>query len=395
MDTNDLVKRLEWLEKERRKDKTEISVLQEKLVGYESSFALLNQQIKDFNTELTKLASTAARLDLFDSAITQYRGEVMKSIEDADKKRDKHERDLDKRRRTEIDNINKTLSDINKSLEAIPDLRKGIQLRVDEELRLSRLISETQNKQDDFLRTFEDIKRTQRAIDENRKQDIKRLTDMQGELTAIRKRADETRERADINADTIKLLDSRINELLASESDRRQNQNAFIEQQNLSQVERDHAWKDWAVRFETFSKQTASLDAQLIALDETHRAVKRAQETHEELTQRMERRINEITEMQRLAEDRFRQEWITFKADDQKRWTNYSLSQDEITRDLRAQLAKISDRITALDDITQTLRDLLEQTTDATEKQMQELMNWAHEWLSSYERIMGHSRPNR
>ena len=34
---------------------------------------------------------------------------------------------------------------------------------------------------------------------------------------------------------------------------------------------------------------------------------------------RFERRINEITEMERLTEERFRQEWVTFKADDQKR----------------------------------------------------------------------------
>ena len=30
-----------------------------------------------------------------------------------------------------------------------------------------------------------------------------------------------------------------------------------------------------------------------------------------------------------LTEERFRQEWVNFKADDQKRWTNYTLAQEE------------------------------------------------------------------
>jgi hypothetical protein len=34
----------------------------------------------------------------------------------------------------------------------------------------------------------------------------------------------------------------------------------------------------------------------------------------------------------------------------------------------------------------------MHQTADATEQQLQELMNVAHEWLSAYERIMGHGK---
>jgi len=45
-----------------------------------------------------------------------------------------------------------------------------------------------------------------------------------------------------------------------------------------------------------------------------------------------------------------------------------------------------------LDDAVQVLQDQMNQTADTTEKQLQELMNVAHEWLTSYERIMGHGK---
>ena len=128
------------------------------------------------------------------------------------------------------------------------------------------------------------------------------------------------------------------------------------------------------------------------AVDEALRGAKKAQETYLELNTKLERRINEVTEMQRLAEDRVRQEWVSFKADDQKRWTGYSLSADESFREIRKDLQKTESRMTSLNDATQVLQDQMHQTTDTTEKELQELMNLVHEWMTSYQRIMGHGK---
>ena len=61
-------------------------------------------------------------------------------------------------------------------------------------------------------------------------------------------------------------------------------------------------------------------------------------------------------------------------------------------REIRKTVNKYEERITAVDDASQTIQDLLHQTTDATEQQLQELMNVFHQWLTAYERIMGHVR---
>ena len=38
------------------------------------------------------------------------------------------------------------------------------------------------------------------------------------------------------------------------------------------------------------------------------------------------------------------------------------------------------------------MQDQINQTSEATEQQLQELMNVTHEWLTAYERIMGHDK---
>ena len=83
---------------------------------------------------------------------------------------------------------------------------------------------------------------------------------------------------------------------------------------------------------------------------------------------------------------------MTFKADDQKRWTGFSLSQEESVREMRKDMEKLKERVTALDDIAQVLQDQMQQTTDTTEKQLQELMNLTHEWMTTYQRIMGRGK---
>jgi chromosome segregation ATPase len=385
----DFAKRLDWLEREHRKDHGVIELLQQQVNAYESNFSLLREQIKEVAADLARFSSTAARLQQFDTMITQYRAEVTKAIEDLEKRRDRHEIDTETRRRTEIDNLNKSLLELRKPLEILDELKKGIQTRADENARLVRTFSDFEKRINEFTHADEDIRRSVRLVDDARKLDFKRLADLQGEMSAIRKRSDEAREKVDLSADTLRLLDNRINELLVSEAERRQAQMQFIEKQSIAYIDRERQWKDWQARFEAFVRQTSNLDAQIAQLEDTQRAVKRSQDSFDDINTRLERRIKEITEIQRLAEDRFRQEWVTFKSDDQKRWTNYSLTHDEIQKDVRTEFEKINQRVAAADDSLQSMKDLFQQTNDVTGTQLQELMNWTHEWLTNYKRIMG------
>ena len=395
MELEALEKRLDWLEKEHRKDRGAIADLTEKLAAYENNASLIQGRVKEVNDGVARFSSIAARLEQFDLLVAQHRSEIAKAIEDMENRRLKQDREAEVRRRAEQDAINKSLIELRSALDVLPEFRKGIQARLDEDTRLIRSIAELDVKINDTARASEEVKRLIRTVDDGRKNDMKRLADVQGEISSIRKRADEAREKADLNADSLRLFDGRLNEMIASESERRQAQLYFIEQQTIAQLDRDRGWKDWQSRFDSFTKQTATLDQQLAALEETQRAVKRSQDSFDDINKRLERRINEITEIQRLAEDRFRQEWVTFKADDQKRWTNYSVTQDEVFKDIHASLEKLDTRITALDDQAQTQQDFIQQTSETTETHLQTLMNWTHEYLADYQRVLGRSRPTR
>jgi chromosome segregation ATPase len=393
MEFEQIVKRLEWLDEEHRKTKASIIRLDERMTALEAKIETVEKQVKPLPKQIADIATTASRLDQFDAIFAKQREDMNKAIEEIEKRHQTREKELTKRHQQDFEPIFKTLNEFRQTLDSeFPPIKRDLKARILEENRLRQEIQELKPPIEAAKRAAEEATIVQHAFDENRKQEAKRVADLQGEIAALRKRIEEAKAKADLNADSWRNMDLRIKELLQSEADRKAAQNAFIDQQSLAHMDRERMYKEWRQRFDSITVQTQTFDTQVQALEEMLRSAKRAQEAYNELNVKLERRISEVTEMQRLSEDRLRQEWVTFKADDQKRWIGYTLSQNEGTKDLNRALQKLEERIPPLDESIQVLQDQLHQTADATEQQLQELMNVAHEWLSAYERIMGHGK---
>jgi chromosome segregation ATPase len=370
-----------------------MKTLEERITALDGKIETVAKQVKPLPQQIADVANTASRLNQFDAIFKKQREDMNKAIDEIEKRFTGREKEILKRHQQDFEPILKALNDLRQALDSeLPPLKRDLKTRVLEENRLRQEIQELKPPIEAAKRAAEEATIVQHAFDENRKQEAKRVADLQGEIAALRKRIEEAKAKADLNADSWRNMDARIKELLTSEAERKAAQNAFIDQQSLAHLDRERMYKEWKQRFDSITIQTQTFDTQVQALEEMLRSAKRAQESYNELNVRLERRISEVTEMQRLSEDRLRQEWVTFKADDQKRWIGYTLSQNEGTKDLNRAIQKLEERIPPLDDAIQVLQDQLHQTADATEQQLQELMNVAHEWLSAYERIMGHGK---
>ncbi len=389
MEFEQIVKQLEWLDEEHRKVKAALSALEESVASADGNISILTKHAKELNKKMSAIELAAVRLNQFDQILSSQRTDINTALADLEKNHKRREKDRLKRHQADLEKLNNAIAKTGKD---IPEFKKKFKELSDEDLRNNVILSELQQKVENASRHNEKIAQSQKLIEDGRRQDGKRVADLQGEITSIRKRVDEYRQKTELHGDNLRNIENRFNELISSETERKQAQAAFFEQQALDQVERARLYKEWLEKFEALKQETGTLGSQTQILDETVLAAKRAQESYVELNQKLERRINEITELQRLGEERLRQEWVTFKSDDQKRWAGYTLSSDEFMRVLRKTVDKTEERTTTIEDLTQTLQDQLHQTTDATEQQLQELMNIAHQWITAYERIMGHVR---
>jgi chromosome segregation ATPase len=392
MEFDQVLKQLEWLNDERRKDKDIISKQEERLTAMEGSISAANQQIKDQNSEIVRLTTVVGRMDDFDSSLLQLRLEMNQKLEELDKQTKKREEEMEKVRRVEMRSADVSIAETRKELEAFSGINRSISARIDEEARLAQLIDELRVKIQDLQRSEEEYTRTYRLIEDGRRQDSKRLVDLQGEVAALRKKTDEHRGQLDVVSSNLRKAEGRLTEALAQDAERQDAQDAFIEKQAMQQVEFDRTWKDWQVQIEKIDRQSSDVEQQFQSLDSTHNDVKRVKSTIEELQTRIERRINEITEVQRLSDERFRQEWVTFKADDQKRWTNYTLTQEEQRNELSRNLEQLVDQLVDIKLGQQESQDLIQQMNEETEKRLQSLLSLTHDWVAAYERSVGSKR---
>jgi len=392
MDIDQLQKRIQWVEEDRRKEKDAIALLENKLVSLEGSLAASLQQGKSLSSEITRLSAIIVRMDQYDQALIKTRLETKQAIDELDKTLKLRMDESEKVQRVQIKSFDGNFTDLHKQLELIPKLDKNIQARIDIEIAIRRSLDELREKIDAVRIEEEEYTRTIRLLEDGRRQDAKRILDLQGEVNALRKRMDDQRGQNELMNTNLHKLENRLNEIITVESERRDTMTNFINKQTITQVERDRTWKEWQSRFDSIENQAMDIETQLVNLDTTHREVKRIQANLEDLTQRIERRISEITEIQRLSEDRFRQEWVTFKADDQKRWTNYTLTQEEQRNEATRQFDKLAEQTTHIEDELQEVKDLLQQANELVEKRLQSILAVAHEWVTTYERTMGHSR---
>lgn len=386
MENEEIVKRIEWLDGERRKDRQTINELQAQVSKLQEVIALQKRELSNINKDNKKSFSSVVRLDEYEETKAKLKAELAKSQRLIEKRLDTMEQTTAAQRSDDRDTYNKRMFELQGEIKALNELKKSLQSKGEDDFRLNQKLEDLARQLADLRSSGDEQNRLAKILDDNYRVESKRLSDLQIELNTLRKRIDEDRNLSDAQKEYLKKLEGQIHDLVNREKTRNQEQIEFIEKQSLLSVDRENLWKDWQEEIQQMKALSENFHGQVRELETLNREIKQGQSDFEVINQRLERRINEITEMNRLTEERFRQEWIAFKADDQKRWTNYSLSQEETNREGNREINKIDERITSLEDAVQNLLDTVQVIHEETEKRIKGLLMLANEYITSYER---------
>ena len=157
-------------------------------------------------------------------------------------------------------------------------------------------------------------------------------------MPEIQKQVDAVRPKLESLETMVLRNEKRILDAQAAERDRREEMQQFIDQQTLLLQQRDQQVAELTKSFGTYDEDMRRYIERFESWAETHRQMKKVIDDFERIAERLGRRINEVAEMQRLSEGRFRQEWNDWIADDQKRWKQFTLTNDEAWRNHDKQL---------------------------------------------------------
>ncbi len=332
MDINQAARMIEWLDEERRRDKSTIATLQERLAQQQDIMDTLSKRLNTLESDQTVMRSQAVPAGRDAEVMDQLRKEMQQMVESIEAKRLTAEREAERRAELNREAVMRAVREVGDKATKIERQTTELPAIHVERDRLAQAVQTLQQRVDDLFKRLEEPDRRIAFLEEQRRQDARRLSEVESELPEVRKTIDGVRPKITLLEDLSIRNERKVLEVQNGDRERREQIQAFIDQQTLLLQQRDQQINDLVKR----SGEHDSLMQRNIERFETwaeaYRSMKKIIDDFERIGDRLERRINEVAEMQRLSEERFRQEWNDWRSDDQKRWKQFTLSNDEVWR---------------------------------------------------------------
>ena len=382
MDQKQVEKRLKWLDEQRIKDSEQLQALNDRNTYLEESIEKLDKKILGLSDETSRAAALATRIHKMDDALAKHRNEISRQLKDVEERRTEKEKSLESLRKTDQKVFSKKLEDVRKELLRLDKFEQLLENRREEEIRINNELIAIKEHQERMVEDFETGKRTTVSLSENQKHVGKRLTKAESLLDRHKKGLDGANTKVESLENLSRRLEVRANEFQASDKERREAQELWMESQGLIIVEFEKTLKEWGQSYSAFEKRAETIDERMIAYEETHRILKQMQSDLEEVIEKLERRITEVGEMQRLAEDRMKHNWGEFQSEDHRRWSTYTLTMDERRNEhtrLHDKLRSESDEISS--NLTNGL-DRLAEIEVSDRRRLAELLSTLREWMT-------------
>lgn len=332
MDINQAARMIEWLDEERRRDKSTIATLEERLAQQQELVDTLSKRLNNMESDQTMLRSQVVPAGRDTEVIDQLRKEMQQLVESVESKRLTAEREAERRAELNRESIMRNVRDLTDKATRLERQTTELPAINVEKDRIGQVVQALQMRVDDLFKKLEEPDRRIVFLEEQRRQDARRMSELESEQPELRKAIDGIKPKITLLEDLALRNERKVLDVQNGERERREQIQQFIDQQTLLLQQRDLQVQDLVKKFgEQDSAMTRNME-RFETWAEAYRNMKKIIDDFERIGDRLERRINEVAEMQRLSEERFRQEWNDWRNDDQKRWKQFTLSNDEVWR---------------------------------------------------------------
>ncbi len=332
MDINQAARMIEWLDEERRRDKATIATLQERLAQQQDALDVLLRRVGSVESDQSVIRGQVAVTGRETEVSDQLRKEMQMMIEGVEAKRLTAEREAERRSELAREALMRPVRELTDKLGKLERQVTELPAMNVEKDRLAGIAANLQTRVDDLYKRLEDPDRRLAYLEEQRRQDARRISEVESEQPELRKQIDSVKPKITLLEDLSLRNERKVQEIQTGDRDRREQMQQFIDQQTLLQQQRDQQVADLLKRFGEQENIMQRNIERFESWAEAYRDMKKIIDDFERIGDRLERRINEVAEMQRLSEERFRQEWNDWRSDDQKRWKQFTLSNDEVWR---------------------------------------------------------------
>ena len=360
MEINQLASMIEWLDEERRRDKALIATLEERLAQQSDSVITMQRRVNTVESDQAMIKQEALPANKEHDIIEQVRQDMEQMLENAEARRLTAEREAERRLQLQRENIQRAVADLSEKADRLERQLANISDLQTEGDRLTNAMRLLNQEVDDLTKKLEGPDRRLSFLEEQRRTDTRRLAEIESELPEYKKSVDGLQPKLSLLEDMSVRNERRIQDFNNVDRERRDQIQQFIDQQQLIVQQRDQQLSDLTKRFGVHDEELQKNIERFEVWAQAYREMKRIVDDFNRIGDRLERRIGEASEMQRLSEERFREEWNDWRDEDQKRWKQLTLSNDEVWRNHDREFGNFIKRIDAVEVGIPSLRSNIE-----------------------------------
>jgi chromosome segregation ATPase len=357
VDINQAARMIEWLDEERRRDKQLIATLEQRLVQQQELVETVQRRLNSVESDQTVIRSEVSTSSRETDVLDQVRKEMRQMIEGVESKRLSAERELERRSELARENMIRPFRELEERLEKLARQTGEMPVLQYEGERLNTQVAQIQQKVEDVVKKLDEPERRIAVLEEQQRLNTRRISEGESEMPELKKQIESMRPKLTLLEDLALRNERRVQEINSTDRERREQIQQFIDQQTLLLQQRDQQIESLVKKFDEHDHAMERNMERFETWSEAYRSMKTIIDDFQRIGDRLERRINEVAEMQRLSEERFRQEWNNWRSDDQKRWKQFTLSNDEVWRSHDKDFERFVKRMEELQEQLKPLHD--------------------------------------
>ena len=384
MEHSQLSQMVTWLDQARQSDRAAIEQLREQVENLAGSRDETAKYSVELESQLASLQADVERLSHVEGYFERFREQVNALLDKSETQRQQALRDSDQVRQAEIDNVTKVIAEVRKetektrrSDEELAARRADIRRVSDDIIRLKQQWEESDKERREWMRS---------AVfqEEQRRQDAKRVADLQSQVADLLNRMESVLARVQLGEQ----LTTRFSELKAGFDELRQQQNRDLEQRQFVEAQHERSMKSWSEEVSLFHQRVDDYDNRMEQYAESHQVIKRATDNLHEFQEQIERQQHEVSELQRLAQTHQRTQFEEWQTQEEQRWQKHIADWDRQWNDYDKTLTDLAARIVALEKGFSAGDRRLQLLLQISEEDAQLRAMAASDWQTRFEQVM-------
>ena len=320
MDLGQLSQMTTWLDEEHRRSKAELIQLQQMVSNEGNELQDQARTLKDLEGRVAGMQTHLLKASHLQAAMQQLREEVVHLLAQADDRRQQEAREAERLRAIERDNISRALNEIRRDLQRLPRVEEEVNLRKAEQQRVGESVLVIQQNLNALTQEVENKLRSIPFLEDGRQQDAKRIAQLQQESLEALKRIEQQGSRLQMLEDAVQRQERDSGEVKELVSQLRTSQRESIEKQLLETEHFKRQMAEWDERVVFFDKKFTDFAARMEQFSSSFREDRQVVESVERFQEGIKREQAQVTELQRLAEERQRRQLEEWLEENEKRW---------------------------------------------------------------------------